>query len=134
MKLASIREHRYSATFGQILLDIAHAEATDPRDKVYGVLGLLGNPMSETLMEPDYSKSIGEIYADAAWTLLDEDPLSLYGRFPLQPLRKEHIAEPQSCIKLRSWTTHLMMNSQYGEFGYNYHLPKHAIRYNVRPD
>ncbi|KAF2629366.1 hypothetical protein BU25DRAFT_409267 [Macroventuria anomochaeta] len=45
------------------------SQATDPRDKVYGLLGLLPTRITSYL-KPDYSKSVEEVYTDLAISLL----------------------------------------------------------------
>lgn len=59
------------------LLDVARSlEVTDPRDKVYGLLGF---PTRDASLEtglfivPDYSLSTAEVYADVAKKLLEKD-------------------------------------------------------------
>lgn len=43
-----------------------HLEASDPRDKVYGLLGLLSEDLREVeTLRPDYRKSWQDVYADA---------------------------------------------------------------------
>ncbi|SMR58274.1 unnamed protein product [Zymoseptoria tritici ST99CH_1E4] len=39
--------------------------ATDPRDKVFGMLGLLEPQTASQLMHPDYTKSVSAVYQDA---------------------------------------------------------------------
>lgn len=48
-----------------VLLGVRASEATNPRDKVFAMLGLLKD--DATLCEVDYGKSIGQVYAEAAF-------------------------------------------------------------------
>jgi hypothetical protein len=41
-----------------------HTDCLDPRDRIYAILSLL-NPQVASLIQPDYSKAIGDIYTDA---------------------------------------------------------------------
>jgi hypothetical protein len=51
-------------------LDLARrAKAKDPRDKIYGLLGLLPGYLAD-FMEPDYSKSIDQVYMEFAIQML----------------------------------------------------------------
>jgi hypothetical protein len=59
------------------LLDIARSfDVTEPRDKVYGLLGF---PMRDVTLEtsvfvvPDYTKSVGEVYTETAWKMVRAD-------------------------------------------------------------
>jgi hypothetical protein len=47
-----------------LLHGVRTSEATDPRDKVFAMIGLLKNDIN--LCEVDYRKSIGQVYAEAA--------------------------------------------------------------------
>ncbi len=55
-----------TSSFSSLLQDIAtstsHLKATDARDKIYGVLSLYKNPP----LQPDYSKTTREVYAEFA--------------------------------------------------------------------
>jgi len=61
-------------------------EATDPRDKVYGLLGLAAdrNELEEFGILPDYSKSCQDVYISVAATLLRQGHISALslGQFP----------------------------------------------------
>ena len=51
---------------GQLLRQIQKAECTDPRDRVYGILGILP-PESRAIagkIKPDYTKPVAEVYKD----------------------------------------------------------------------
>jgi hypothetical protein len=67
----ALREHEdqtHSLERERSLLEVVkryvHLDATDPRDKIYGFLGLTVN--QSDLIEVDYSRSINEIYHDFA--------------------------------------------------------------------
>ncbi|CAF9902787.1 MAG: hypothetical protein HETSPECPRED_000006 [Heterodermia speciosa] len=53
-----------------ILLSSRRHQATDPRDKVYGILGLVPNlseqDLRNPLIKPDYTKATARVYKDAA--------------------------------------------------------------------
>ena len=46
-----------------LILECHYRQSSDPRDKVYAVLGLMGDRMND-LLQPDYSKSISEVYTN----------------------------------------------------------------------
>ncbi|KAF0322271.1 heterokaryon incompatibility protein [Colletotrichum asianum] len=48
----------------QLVVEYRHFNATDPRDKIYGILGLVSFPLSIILpgLEVDYKKPVGDIY------------------------------------------------------------------------
>lgn len=53
----------------QLLDSVRKAKATDPRDKVYGMLGLLPRHVASQL-QPDYSKTKSEIFLELATSIL----------------------------------------------------------------
>ncbi|KAH7072421.1 heterokaryon incompatibility protein-domain-containing protein [Paraphoma chrysanthemicola] len=46
-------------------------QATDPRDKVYGLLGILRNPGVPLPITVDYNKSVVEVYTDVVWAAIE---------------------------------------------------------------
>jgi len=48
-----------------LIYECRRRRSTDARDKIYALLGLMGDSMSDFL-RPDYSKSINEVYANVA--------------------------------------------------------------------
>lgn len=46
-----------------LILECRYRQSSDPRDKIYAVLGLMGDRMND-LLQPDYSKSISEVYTN----------------------------------------------------------------------
>jgi hypothetical protein len=67
--ILSIREHRQipgqGLGFCALLVLNADREASDPRDKVYGVLGL-ADDLDDTELLPDYSLPVRKLYEDVA--------------------------------------------------------------------
>jgi hypothetical protein len=49
-----------------LIVDVAGAKCRDPRDKIYAVLHLVHGGLLAELMVPDYSKSVAEVYQQAA--------------------------------------------------------------------
>ncbi|KAH7391079.1 heterokaryon incompatibility protein-domain-containing protein [Phaeosphaeria sp. MPI-PUGE-AT-0046c] len=71
-----------SRSFSTQLLRTMHLSATDPRDKVFGILGI--SSFQNTNIEPDYTKSTQQVYIDAACRALHDDKLAMYYFAPLQ--------------------------------------------------
>ncbi|KAE9372389.1 hypothetical protein N431DRAFT_408603 [Stipitochalara longipes BDJ] len=46
-----------------LMRECRYRSATDPRDKIYSLLGLMGDNMND-LLRPDYSKSVGNVYSN----------------------------------------------------------------------
>lgn len=74
------------------LLDMARSfEVTDPRDKIYGILGFptTGQGLNADSIIPDYTLSASEVYIQVTRSLLDEeqnlDILALVLNTPLSP-------------------------------------------------
>ena len=75
---------RYSAHWLRVLNEGVDFEETDPRDKVYGVLGIITSPTTKLYVEsrPDiqaaefpisYTKSVSEVYQDVVKYLINLD-------------------------------------------------------------
>lgn len=60
---------RETRTLKKLLLATRSNSATDPRDKIFALLGLATQKGS---LEADCSKSVAEVYIEAAWTLTRE--------------------------------------------------------------
>ncbi|KUJ08710.1 uncharacterized protein LY89DRAFT_741557 [Mollisia scopiformis] len=51
-----------------------YSNATDPRDKIYGLLGLMHEADRKSiLLQPDYSKSVVQVYGDAIRQMIREN-------------------------------------------------------------
>jgi hypothetical protein len=53
--------------FPRLLSAICHRQCLNPRDKIYGILGILSNTISSQI-EPDYRSSVAEVYKYAMLT------------------------------------------------------------------
>jgi hypothetical protein len=62
--------YRHPVTLLDLLHDCRIFEATDPRDKVYGLLGVAPPDSEATSVQVDYSKSVEEVYEDLARLIL----------------------------------------------------------------
>ncbi|KAF1842264.1 HET-domain-containing protein [Cucurbitaria berberidis CBS 394.84] len=92
------------ATRGLSMLELVSRtrdfEASDPRDKVFGLLGLandVGNPQTRTVgLRPDYTKSKNEVYAAFAKDLITNtgslDVLSLVNTFTPRTQNQELVS------------------------------------------
>jgi hypothetical protein len=58
------------STLLMTLSNFRNSESTDPRDKVYGLISLVGGGIDADLMVPDYGKGVAEVYADTALYIL----------------------------------------------------------------
>lgn len=54
-----------------------HTIATDPRDRIYGLLGILKSYVAEPIL-PDYSKAWPQVLAEATMVMISEDGLFPY--------------------------------------------------------
>ncbi|KAE9375052.1 hypothetical protein N431DRAFT_373084 [Stipitochalara longipes BDJ] len=66
---SSVKYH-HPVTLLDLLHDCRIFEATNPRDKVYGLLGIAPPDSEATLVQVDYNKSVEEIYEDVARLIL----------------------------------------------------------------
>jgi hypothetical protein len=53
-----------SASLYMLAFLTMHTDCLDPRDRIYAILSLL-NPQVASLIQPDYSRTIGDVYTDA---------------------------------------------------------------------
>ncbi|XTI91947.1 hypothetical protein V2W45_1346519 [Cenococcum geophilum] len=89
------RNHAPSSEFSvALLLNLQSLEATDPRDKIYGLLGILPQNIDPAI-QPDYTKPIDALFREVAKALLLKD----------ENLRVLHCAAERSPIPstLPSW-------------------------------
>jgi hypothetical protein len=114
--------------FVQNLLNTSFLKATDPRDKIFGILGLGYSSTDPIKVTPDYDKTICELLIDISMSMIKHNPLDLYYRFPLHPLRDEHMSELRSSPHLPTWAFDPGINTRYGNSGYEYNWPKHFKR------
>jgi hypothetical protein len=106
--LNRLRLARSSLTLADALVVTKQFQATDPRDKVYGILGLLDPSAHTKAITIDYSKSIREVIIDIAKVFVTNEPLTLYAYFALRTLREKdrvHFCEVQD---LPSWAMDLI--------------------------
>ncbi|KAK5700735.1 hypothetical protein LTR97_005252 [Elasticomyces elasticus] len=66
------QQKQSSVAFLQLLWLLRYKQATDPRDKVYGLLGLL-HGQRDTLLVPDYSISTADAFTRCTRALIDAD-------------------------------------------------------------
>jgi hypothetical protein len=61
---------KYSSPLMDLLASVSSmSQATDPRDKIYGLLALAADT-AELGIVADYTKKVHEVYTDAAWAML----------------------------------------------------------------
>lgn len=81
----AIFEHNYDDRFKSTRLQslltwTARAKATDPRDKIYGLLGIISDEGKDKLI-PRYDLSVQQVYLKAVvWYLTQYDTLSILGQ------------------------------------------------------
>jgi hypothetical protein len=68
----------FASKLSDLLWNIWDRDATDPRDKVFAILGLVGKDYSDTLPDIDYSKSMEQVYREtASFIMMREKTLDL---------------------------------------------------------
>lgn len=118
-KVDSLRHHRLVKATSQItripprerlasqLYRTLHLSATDPRDKVFGIVGI--SQLYESVLVADYAKSVDEVFTDTAALLLEEHRFSIYCFAPLHPPKRE--IELVALPRLPSWVPDLCIAS-----------------------
>jgi hypothetical protein len=79
--LEKIRQSYYAGKrqpLRDLIRECRYRKATDPRDKIFSLLGMMGDSKS-AFLTPDYTKSVSEVYANAAFHFIQQsgslDPL-----------------------------------------------------------
>jgi hypothetical protein len=114
--MESVAVSRYPAF---CLRHSGHFHATDPRDKVYGILGLLTGHLETLSVYPDYTKSVEEVFIDATTQMVRTNPVALYVGLPLRALPEHQVAEYSVLTGLPSWVTDLTICSRQQSTGLN---------------
>jgi hypothetical protein len=87
----------------------AISHATDPRDKVYGVLGLVGIRAHTEPLKVDYSLSPCEVYQKVIGLLHHQHPVHMQiAQFSKQDARAEETHNAKQCDGLRCGALHYM--------------------------
>jgi hypothetical protein len=122
--------------FSSQYLRTLHLSASDPRDKIFGILGISG--FYGTSIIPDYIKSTKEVILNATVTMLREATRAIYYFMPLQPSRASKSLEVVS--GLPSWVPDLLFaRAPYASGKYSlspgrtsaYHLPDVILDDNI---
>ena len=79
--------HSSNMGLGFILRYTKDFHTTDPRDKIYGSLGLLSRSERET-MKPDYQKPTELVFLEATQHLLEHETYTFFSRFSFSPSGK----------------------------------------------
>ncbi|PTB46402.1 uncharacterized protein TrAFT101_004143 [Trichoderma asperellum] len=61
----------------KLLIQARHCEATDPRDKIYSMLSLLGTPDKQFSLKPRYEDPVAKVYTDCALALMADSGCNL---------------------------------------------------------
>jgi hypothetical protein len=100
---ARVVKFEREAHFSSQLCRTVHLSATDPRDKVFSILGI--SRFSSKPIMPDYTKSAQRVFSEAASAVLSMKKLDIYFHAPLHPLRDGLTSEPLP--RLPSWVPDL---------------------------
>lgn len=109
----------------------APALATDPRDKLYGILGICVSESDTPTITPDYTKTITRVFNEATVAMLNEPCHLPYGLIPLQPPKDPSLGSLyHRSPDLPSWVLDLNISPQvlkpYCEMGPYWMIPEHA--------
>jgi hypothetical protein len=109
----TFRYHRLKgrkAPFKARLYDTEFAQATDPRDKIYGVLAMsefVGSPL-----QPDYTLTIQEVLIQTTAILLRDHWPMVYSIYPLHYMRDEDSPRIKTVPNLPSWVPDMTLQSK----------------------
>lgn len=118
-------------TFLFTILRTLHLSASNPRDKVFGILGI--SRFSGTCIAPEYTRLTAEVLLNVAVTMLQEATLALYYFMALQSSRASVSLDVVS--GLPSWVPDLTTRAPYASGRYfvsakrisAYHLPDEML-------
>lgn len=82
-----------------------YLSATDPRDKIFGLLGI--SKFESERPVPDYKKSVQEVYAEATAIMMRNRYVSAYFESPLRPSKDLHIRLSAHPPEWPSWVPNL---------------------------
>lgn len=83
--LDDVRSGKAESTMLDVLARFRASNATDPRDKVYGVLGLATDSLRDRI-KPDYSKEPWEVYAEVTAAIINHNEnLDIICQSPWRP-------------------------------------------------
>lgn len=100
--------------------------STDPRDKVFGILGLSSESALERMtgsVVADYSKPVQQVFSETMAKILHEDTLRAISTWPLQPLKSQHSDDATRVADLPSWVPDFSMRLAYAYDVETYLLP-----------
>lgn len=111
--------------FSDDIMSTRFCQATDPRDKIFGLLGLHSSPSSAIPMKSDYTKTVQQVFVESSAYLLQRaDAIALYLSFPLHEWHEDR-AEPTPHIHgLPSWAVDFTIpsRSRKNHLYYSYHF------------
>lgn len=116
-----IHEARHS--FIEDLIATRDAQATDPRDKVYGLFGM---SLFALPIEADYSKSAAEVYVETVAYLIAKRPVQLYSNFPLHSSWNETTNPAEGVTGLPSWAMDISIFSRYPQRHHSHYGISHC--------
>tara|TARA_R110002003_G_scaffold143_14_gene13289 strand:- start:8941 stop:11418 length:2478 start_codon:yes stop_codon:yes gene_type:complete len=75
-RINCLKDSGYARNLPDLLFTSMHFKATDPRDLIYGILGLCTEEERGMLLV-DYSSPVEKVYLEAAWTLCQNEGIQL---------------------------------------------------------
>ena len=108
------------------LSDTASLLASDPRDKVYGLLDICKPTFNYVDIQPDYTKSVQRVFAEITFVMLLEN-ICPYGLFPLYSDASRRTMVPTRMTGLPSWALDLTIRSNRPFFSGGYSKPHYYL-------
>ncbi|KAH6644714.1 heterokaryon incompatibility protein-domain-containing protein [Boeremia exigua] len=90
--------------------------ASDPRDKVFGLLSICRFSSHRETIKADYTKTVSEVFAEATFSMLQEGKRPGYAWFQLQPVLQRGVAPaklPTRAPDLPTWALDFTIGCQY---------------------
>lgn len=99
------------STLPEIICSTLRAAATDPRDKLFGILSLCTWDPMDHIIAADYAKSAAQVYSEATFSMLQRG--NPYLHFPLR-LRREACQSRYLDTRLRNLTPYRRKGERFG--------------------
>ncbi|KAF2104054.1 hypothetical protein NA57DRAFT_70266 [Rhizodiscina lignyota] len=121
------REH---LTLGNLLVMVWRFKATEPRDRIFALQGLLAHTAEITV---DYERSISEIYTTAAHLLMEgsKGPIAVPPLFGLTLVEPTRILRPKDSFYLPSWVPDFNMYNPTVAFLRNHYAAGTALPFQL---
>ena len=107
--IASIMARLNDPTLGALMERTQNCKCSDPRDRVFALLNMLGSCERDVKIKPDYTKTIGQVYRDARLSIINHtNSISILAHCEMQEQPLESLDSLQLPSWVRNWTSQFL--------------------------